>query len=149
MIRWCTVPEIWCATDRGDRQTDRKSDILRWVPNLKRILNIYETAAVRSSSLKHKQYNRHNFFISMISKTENDIIHQGVFQALLHTTVFVFQIEFVKVQRPFLTLKTWKISRGSAEHCKPPPGPGDSLSGAPRGEAPQSSAYLGFENLLL
>ena len=106
---------------QGDRQTDRKSDILRWVPNLKRILNIYETAAVRSSSLKHKQYNRHNFFISMISKTENDIIHQGVFQALLHTTVFVFQIEFVKVQRPFLTLKTWKISRGSAEHCKPPP----------------------------
>ena len=90
---------------KRDRQTDRKSDILKWVPNLKRILNIYETAAVQSSSLKHKQYNRHNFFISMISKTENDLIHQGVFQALLHT-VFVFQIEFVKVQRPFLTLKT-------------------------------------------
>ena len=32
MIRWCTVPEIWCATDG---RTDRKSDIERWVPHLK------------------------------------------------------------------------------------------------------------------
>ena len=32
MIRWCTVPEIWCATDgrkdgQTDRRIDRKSDI--------------------------------------------------------------------------------------------------------------------------
>ena len=28
MIRWCTIPEIWCTTDRKmDRQTDGKSDI--------------------------------------------------------------------------------------------------------------------------
>ena len=32
MIRWCMIPEIWCTTDRG---TDRKSDIMRWVPHLK------------------------------------------------------------------------------------------------------------------
>ena len=31
-IRWCKVPEIWCATDRW---TDGKSDIQRWVPHLK------------------------------------------------------------------------------------------------------------------
>ena len=28
MIRWCAVPEIWCATEeRMDRRTDRKSDM--------------------------------------------------------------------------------------------------------------------------
>ena len=32
MIRWCTVPEKWCATDG---RTDRKSDTERWVPQLK------------------------------------------------------------------------------------------------------------------
>ena len=32
MIRWCMVPEIWCAMDR---ETDGKSDIQRWVPHLK------------------------------------------------------------------------------------------------------------------
>ena len=42
MIRWCTVPEIWWLTDRrtdrqrGREQTDWKSDIRGWVPNLKR-----------------------------------------------------------------------------------------------------------------
>ena len=36
MIRWCTVPEIWCATDgQADRQNDGKSDIQRLVPHLK------------------------------------------------------------------------------------------------------------------
>ena len=34
MIRWCMVPEIWCAMDG---QTDGKSDIYRWVPHLKTI----------------------------------------------------------------------------------------------------------------
>ena len=33
MIRWCTVPEIWCVTNRW---MDGKSDIQRWVPHLKR-----------------------------------------------------------------------------------------------------------------
>ena len=32
MIRWCTIPEIWCATEG---RTDGKSDIWRWVPHLK------------------------------------------------------------------------------------------------------------------
>ena len=33
MIGWCTVPEIWCATDRRtDGSTDRKNDIYRWLP---------------------------------------------------------------------------------------------------------------------
>ena len=32
--------------------------------------------------------------------------HQGFFQALCHTNVFVFRIEFGKGQRPFLTPKT-------------------------------------------
>ena len=44
LIRWCTVPEIWCVTDwQTDRwmdgqtngRMDRKSDILRRVPQLK------------------------------------------------------------------------------------------------------------------
>ena len=36
-IIWCMVPEIWCATGGNtDRQTDRKSDIKRWVPHLKK-----------------------------------------------------------------------------------------------------------------
>ena len=36
VIRWCTVPEICCATDgRTDGWTDWKSDIQRWVPHLK------------------------------------------------------------------------------------------------------------------
>ena len=36
IIRWCTVPEIWCTTDRQmDRWTDGKSDILRWLHHLK------------------------------------------------------------------------------------------------------------------
>ena len=35
MIRWCTVPEIWCATDRRtEGRMDGKSDIQRWVPHL-------------------------------------------------------------------------------------------------------------------
>ena len=36
MIRWCTVPEIWCATGGWtDRHTGRrKSHIQRWVPHL-------------------------------------------------------------------------------------------------------------------
>ena len=33
MISWCTVPEIWCVTDR---YMDGKSDIWRWMPHLKR-----------------------------------------------------------------------------------------------------------------
>ena len=33
MIRWCTVNEIWCATDG---RTDGKNDKQRWVPHLKR-----------------------------------------------------------------------------------------------------------------
>ena len=42
MIRWCAVPEICCMTDRQtggwtDGQTDRKSDIERWVPNPKNV----------------------------------------------------------------------------------------------------------------
>ena len=32
----------------------------------------------------------------------------GFFQALCHNTIFVFQMEFVKAQRPFLTPKVQK-----------------------------------------
>ena len=38
--------------------------------------------------------------------------YQGFFQVLYHTTVFVFQIEFVKCQRPFVTPKTWRNQQG-------------------------------------
>ena len=33
MIRWCTIPEIWCVVDG---QTEGKSDIYRWVSHLKK-----------------------------------------------------------------------------------------------------------------
>ena len=33
MIRWCTVPEIWCAIDGwADGRRNGKSDIYRWMP---------------------------------------------------------------------------------------------------------------------
>ena len=38
MITWCLVPETWSPTDgRIDVRTDGKSDIWRWVPDLKNI----------------------------------------------------------------------------------------------------------------
>ena len=39
--------------------------------------------------------------------------------------------------------------RWSTKHFKPPIGPGQSPGWGPRSKAPGSSAYLGFENLLL
>ena len=36
MIRLFMVPEIWCVADGWrDGETDRKSEIQRWVPHLK------------------------------------------------------------------------------------------------------------------
>ena len=71
------------------------------------------------------------------------------FQALCHTTVFVFQIEFVKGQRPFLMPKTWRNQHGDLQCAvSPPVGPGQRRGKGLRGEAPWRSAYLGFENLL-
>ena len=38
MIRWCTVPEIWCTTyGRTERRTDGKTDTQRWMPHLKKV----------------------------------------------------------------------------------------------------------------
>ena len=62
---------------------------------------------------------------------------QGFFQALCHTTVFVFQIEFVK------------SAGGLQSAISPQIGPGQSPGGGPRDKAPESSTYLDFENLLL
>ena len=55
MIRWCTVPEIWCTTDKWtNRWADRKSDIEVGAPpkNKFHILN-----------LRHDN----NIYIAMIS----------------------------------------------------------------------------------
>ena len=49
-----------------------------------------------------------------------NISSQGFFQALCYTTVFAFQIEFVKGQRHFSHSRHEEISRGSGEYCKPP-----------------------------
>ena len=35
-----------------------------------------------------------------------DFMQQDFLQALFHTTIFMFKIEFIKGQRPFLTSKT-------------------------------------------
>ena len=53
MITRYTVPEIWCATDewtdwQTDGWTDRKSDILRWVPHLKRHRNKWLLSKTKS-----------------------------------------------------------------------------------------------------
>ena len=44
---------------------------------------------------------------------------------------------------------TKKSAGGLQSAISPPVGPGQSPDGGSRGEAPGSSAYLGFENLLL
>ena len=44
----------------------------------KRILNIYETIAVQSWFMKHKQYNRHSCFILIVSKTKNLFLVSGI-----------------------------------------------------------------------
>ena len=53
MITRYTVPEIWCATDewtdwQTDGWTDRKSNILRWVPHLKRHRNKWLLSKTKS-----------------------------------------------------------------------------------------------------
>ena len=67
---------------------------------------------------------------------------QGFFQTLPHTSVFVFQIEFVKGlflhQRP--EKKQQMVCRALW---------GQSTGGGPTGKSTGSSVYLGFENLLL
>ena len=49
MTRWCTIPEIWCETDRQTK-TDRKGDIKRWVLHLKKedllTKNIFEKGLI-------------------------------------------------------------------------------------------------------
>ena len=75
---------------------------------------------------------------------------QGFFQALCYTTVFVFQIEFLKSQRIFFYAKDIKKSaEGLQSTVSPPVDPGQSPGGGPRDKALGSSAYLDFENLLL
>ena len=46
IVRWCTVPEMWCTTNGQtdgwtngwtDGRTNGKSDIQRWVPHLKKL----------------------------------------------------------------------------------------------------------------
>ena len=51
-------------------------------------------------------------FASIVIKLQQSITDQGFFQVLYHITVFVFQIEFVKGRRLFLTLKTWRNQQG-------------------------------------
>ena len=51
MITWCTVPEIWCATDRWPDRWTEKVNISRWVPHIK-IHDIYFIKYGRS------EYNR-------------------------------------------------------------------------------------------
>ena len=77
------------------------------------------------------------------------LIEQGVFHALCHTTVFVFQIE-CKRPKGFSHAEEMKKSAGGLQSAvRPPVGPGQSSGGGQRGEAPGRSAHLCFENLLL
>ena len=44
IITWCIVPEILCKTGRwADGRMDRKSDIYRWVPHIKKSRTVLET----------------------------------------------------------------------------------------------------------
>ena len=52
--------------------------------------------------------------------------------------------------KAFSYIEDMKNSVGGLQSAvSPPGGPGQSLVGGPRGEAPGTSVYLGFENLLL
>ena len=68
----------------------------------------------------------------------------GVFPNTLSYQRFCFP-NWVCKKPNFLTPKTWN-QEGSAEDCKPLVGLGQSPGWVPGGEAPGSSAYLGFEN---
>ena len=55
-----------------------------------------------------------------------------------------------KRPKAFSHAEDMKKSAGALQStASPPVGPGQSPDGGPRGKAPGSSAYLGFENLLL
>ena len=55
-----------------------------------------------------------------------------------------------KRPKAFSHAKNMKESEGGLQNTvRPPVGPGQNLGGGPRGKAPGSSAYLGFENLIL
>ena len=65
----------------------------------------------------------------------------GVFQALCHTSVFVFQIEFVKGRRFFFHAENTKKSAGGLQSAiSPQISLGQSPGGGPRVEASGSSS---------
>ena len=93
----------------------------------------------------HELENFYDLLVSKISYSHR----AGVFHALCHTTVFVFQIE-CKRPKGFSHAEEMKKSAGGLQSAvRPPVGPGQSSGGGQRGEAPGRSAHLCFENLLL
>ena len=85
---------------------------------------------------------------AIVTKLDNTFLkipYQGFFQALCHTTVSGFQIEFVNSHAEDMK----KSAGGLQSTVSPSLGPGQTLGGGPRGEPSRSSAYLGFENPLL
>ena len=71
MIRWCTVPEIWCAMDR---QTDRKSDIERWVAHLKMG---WETKQIKTKKIKGANQREQNKEVPPIHSSKKLIKNQN------------------------------------------------------------------------
>ena len=62
----------------------------------------------------------------------------------------MFQVEFCKRLKAFSHAEDMKKSAGGLQSAVSlPVGLGQSRDGGTRGEAPGSSGYLGFENLLL
>ena len=74
----------------------------------------------------------------------------GVFPSTLSYHCFYVPNWVCKRPGAFSHDEDMKKSAGGLESTvSPPVDPGQSLGGGPRGEAPGSSAYLGFENLIL
>ena len=68
---------------------------------------------------------------------------QGFFQALCHTTVFAFHIEFVRCSHA----KGMKKSAGALQSVvRPPVGPGQSPGGGQRNKAPEAQRIWVLRN---
>ena len=73
----------------------------------------------------------------------------GVFPSTFSNHCFCVPNSFC-TRKAFSHAEDMMKSAGSLQSAvSPPVGPGQSPGGGPRGKAPGSSAYLGFENLLL
>ena len=61
---------------------------------------------------QNRLYTSNSFWDVKVLKSSLGMPGHGVFPSTFHTTIFVFQIEVVKGQRPFLVLKTLRNQHG-------------------------------------